>query len=121
MMPCGTSDRKECVLLLFRWMEVASLLIALLISPWARFNASEAMQVVHYLRRAFGPWGLLPSEVGVLTPYRRQTLKLRELVNSLGLPACKIGSAEEFQGQERRLIVVSTVSRPRPLCCCVPL
>lgn len=73
------------------------------------FNPSEAMQVMHYLQRAYGPWGLLPSEVGLLTPYRRQTLKLRSLITSLRLPTCKIGSAEEFQGQERRLIIVSTV------------
>lgn len=73
------------------------------------FNPSEAMQVMHYLQRAYGPWGLLPADVGLLTPYRLQTLKLRSLITSLRLPACKIGSAEEFQGQERRLIVVSTV------------
>ncbi|XP_029828142.3 putative helicase MOV-10 [Ixodes scapularis] len=73
------------------------------------FNAAEAVQTVRYLQRAYGPWCLRACEVGLLTPYRRQGLKLRLLMESLGLAAPKVGSAEEFQGQERRLIVVSTV------------
>ncbi|EEC09142.1 conserved hypothetical protein, partial [Ixodes scapularis] len=76
-------------------------------SSW--FNAAEAVQTVRYLQRAYGPWCLRACEVGLLTPYRRQGLKLRLLMDSLGLAAPKVGSAEEFQGQERRLIVVSTV------------
>lgn len=73
------------------------------------FNPSEVVQVIRYLQRAFGPWGLLPDQVGVVTPYRKQAQKLRCLMESLDLPRCKLGSAEEFQGQERNLIIVSTV------------
>ncbi|KAH7954087.1 hypothetical protein HPB49_015437 [Dermacentor silvarum] len=73
------------------------------------FNPSEVVQVTRYLQRAFGPWGLLPEQVGVVTPYRKQAQKLRCLMDSLDLPHCKLGSAEEFQGQERSLIIVSTV------------
>lgn len=73
------------------------------------FNPSEVVQVTRYLQRAFGPWGLLPEQVGVVTPYRKQAQKLRCLMDSLDLPHCKLGSAEEFQGQERNLIIVSTV------------
>ncbi|KAK8756437.1 hypothetical protein V5799_000869 [Amblyomma americanum] len=73
------------------------------------FNPSEAVIVTQYLQLAFGPWGLLPEQVGVVTPYRKQVQKLRLLMDSLDLPRCKLGSAEEFQGQERSLIIVSTV------------
>lgn len=80
------------------------------------FNPSEVVQVTRYLQRALGPWGLLPNQVGVVTPYRKQAQKLRCLMDSLDLPHCKLGSAEEFQGQERSLIIVSTVRGSEAMC-----
>ena len=45
----------------------------------------------------------------MIAPYRRQVQKLRQKLAADGLSDVMVGSTEEFQGQERRIIIVSTV------------
>ena len=45
----------------------------------------------------------------MIAPYRRQVQKLRQKLKAEGLGDVMVGSTEEFQGQERRIIIVSTV------------
>ena len=45
----------------------------------------------------------------MITPYRRQVQKMRQLLRKNNLQEVTVGSTEEFQGQERRVIIVSTV------------
>ena len=45
----------------------------------------------------------------MIAPYRRQVQKLRQKLRADGLGEVMVGSTEEFQGQERRVIIVSTV------------
>nr|XP_026497854.1 probable RNA helicase armi [Vanessa tameamea] len=49
------------------------------------------------------------DEIGIITPYLAQVKYLRVLFNSMGLPIPKIGTVEDFQGQERPIILISTV------------
>jgi helicase MOV-10 len=49
------------------------------------------------------------KDVGVVTPYRKQVQKLKKLFTARGFDSVKVGSVEEFQGQERRVMIVSTV------------
>ncbi|XP_039754327.1 probable RNA helicase armi [Pararge aegeria] len=49
------------------------------------------------------------DEIGIITPYVAQTKYLRVLFDSMGLPQPKIGTVEDFQGQERAIILISTV------------
>ncbi|XP_043196764.1 RNA helicase Mov10l1-like [Amphibalanus amphitrite] len=72
------------------------------------FNPTEAFQVIRYLQK-LGSAGVDWDEVGVISPYRKQTEKIRELMTTFGLPTVKVGSVEEFQGQEREVIVLTTV------------
>ncbi|KAJ7430120.1 P-loop containing nucleoside triphosphate hydrolase protein [Mycena galericulata] len=49
-------------------------------------------------------------EIGVITPYHAQRCKIMDLLRSdPKLRGITVGSVEEFQGQERRVIIMSTV------------
>ncbi|KAL5476887.1 hypothetical protein ACEPAI_3073 [Sanghuangporus weigelae] len=73
------------------------------------FNPDEVIVVKDYVKSLLG--GNLEIEsrdIGVITPYRAQVLKLRQLLRPFA-PEATIGSVEEFQGQERKIIIISTV------------
>ncbi|XP_002992741.2 probable RNA helicase SDE3 [Selaginella moellendorffii] len=75
------------------------------------FNAAEVskvMEVVKSLRdmRRNKP---LATEIGIITPYRKQVEKIKGPLSKERLAEIKVGSVEEFQGQEKRAIIVSTV------------
>ncbi|KAF8771015.1 RNA helicase Mov10l1 like protein [Argiope bruennichi] len=72
------------------------------------FNPAEVVQVAKYLQKLYN-FGLSPNDVGIIAPYKKQVEKIRMLLTALNLEFCKIGSVEEFQGQERRAIIISTV------------
>ncbi|XP_070557357.1 uncharacterized protein [Ptychodera flava] len=75
------------------------------------FNPVEAVQVMKYLSAMMnnGVHKLEWSDVCVITPYRKQVEKIRLLKDSLGMGDIKVGSVEEFQGQERLVVIISTV------------
>ncbi|XP_019633304.1 PREDICTED: RNA helicase Mov10l1-like [Branchiostoma belcheri] len=72
------------------------------------FNPVEAVQVLRYTQLLLGG-SVNQSDLGIITPYRKQVEKLRLLLGSVGLDEVKVGSVEEFQGQERLIIIISTV------------
>ncbi|XP_022239290.1 RNA helicase Mov10l1-like isoform X1 [Limulus polyphemus] len=72
------------------------------------FNPAEVVQVVKYVQSLYR-FGLKPDDVGVITPYRKQVEKIKTFFSSLAVEYCKVGSVEEFQGQERLAIIISTV------------
>ena len=45
----------------------------------------------------------------MITPYRRQVQKMRQLLRKNNLQEVTVGSTEEFQGQERKVIILTTV------------
>ncbi|KAK1226913.1 hypothetical protein PQX77_010082 [Marasmius sp. AFHP31] len=55
---------------------------------------------------------LTDNDIGVIAPYHAQVLKLRTAFRSFA-DSIKVGSVEEFQGQERKVIIVSTVRSSR--------
>ncbi|XP_014803947.1 PREDICTED: putative helicase MOV-10 [Calidris pugnax] len=87
------------------------------------FNTSEIEVLLYYLKKLLQSRGkggcpsVSPKEVGIITPYRKQVEKIRKAIYSMdpvlrALPdiqLLKVGSVEEFQGQERRVILISTV------------
>lgn len=87
------------------------------------FNPEEAATVTSYLRQLLAPSSkkgkarLSPRSVGVISPYRKQVEKIRYCITKLDrelrglddIKDLKVGSVEEFQGQERSVILISTV------------
>uniref|UniRef100_A0A1D1YSN7 RNA helicase n=1 Tax=Anthurium amnicola TaxID=1678845 RepID=A0A1D1YSN7_9ARAE len=73
------------------------------------FNRIEVSKVVELIRKLKRNTDLNDSDIGVITPYRQQVLKLKKALESLEMPDVKVGSVEQFQGQERQIIIISTV------------
>lgn len=75
------------------------------------FNPQEAEQVMCYVHLLISNTKppLKPEEIGIITPYARQAQKIRKLLARAEILNLKVGSVEMFQGQERRIIIVSTV------------
>lgn len=76
-------------------------------SSW--FNDEEASRVFLFACR-LKKLGISMQNVGIITPYSLQVKRLRGIFDE-AMPGCglKVGSVEEFQGQERDIILVSTV------------
>ncbi|NXU07676.1 SDE3 helicase, partial [Buphagus erythrorhynchus] len=87
------------------------------------FNTAEIEVLVHYLKKLLLSRGkgscptVSPKEIGIISPYRKQVEKIRKAITSLDpdlrklpdISQLKVGSVEEFQGQERQVILISTV------------
>ncbi|XP_034979014.1 helicase MOV-10 [Zootoca vivipara] len=85
------------------------------------FNTAEVKVLIDYLKKLLlenqGKKGmslLSPKEFGVITPYRKQVEKIKkaiglELKGVNDIKDLKVGCVEEFQGQERRVVLISTV------------
>ncbi|RVE72922.1 hypothetical protein OJAV_G00045260 [Oryzias javanicus] len=86
------------------------------------FNTTEIEILLRYLKRLLedqGKKGLPPisaEDIGIIAPYRKQVEKIRlalrydkVLSHKLNLANLKVASVEEFQGQERNIIIISTV------------
>lgn len=80
-------------------------------------SSAAPFQVLKYVQalKDNATYAVKASEVGVVTPYRKQVEKIRLLLgNVVGGGAVKVGSVEEFQGQERTAIIISTVTTSVP-------
>ncbi|KAG8450910.1 hypothetical protein GDO86_003254 [Hymenochirus boettgeri] len=84
------------------------------------FNTLEIQELMSYIEALLKTQGkkglakITPKEIGIISPYRKQVEKIRKAVKKTfghisRINDLKIGSVEEFQGQERKVILVSTV------------
>ncbi|KAJ7096057.1 RNA helicase [Mycena epipterygia] len=78
------------------------------------FNIDEVSQVKTYIRslRDDRRFRITDNDIGVIAPYHAQCLKIRNVLKAVA-DGVKVGSVEEFQGQERRVIIISTVRSSR--------
>ena len=75
------------------------------------YNPTEIVQVLTYIKM-FSKAGFHSSDIGVITPYRKQVEKTRmmlESIKDIESRDIKIASVEDFQGQERPVIIITTV------------
>ncbi|XP_077974074.1 putative helicase mov-10-B.1 [Styela clava] len=73
------------------------------------FNPEEVKVVGDYVKKLLDIRGMRkmkPCDIGIVTPYRKQVEKIR---NKIKNPNIDVGSVEVFQGQERLVIIISTV------------
>ncbi|KAF8388088.1 hypothetical protein HHK36_026754 [Tetracentron sinense] len=73
------------------------------------FNRIEASKVVEFIKKLSASTNLSEADIGVITPYRQQVLKLKKALETFDMLDVKVGSVEQFQGQERQVIIISTV------------
>uniref|UniRef100_A0A7N8Y4K8 RNA helicase n=1 Tax=Mastacembelus armatus TaxID=205130 RepID=A0A7N8Y4K8_9TELE len=86
------------------------------------FNVTEVEVLMDYVKKLLQTQGkkglatISPKDIGIIAPYRKQVQKIRKALEKVGkdlkvrnMDHLKVGSVEEFQGQERRVILVSTV------------
>ncbi|KAK0191971.1 P-loop containing nucleoside triphosphate hydrolase protein [Armillaria mellea] len=74
------------------------------------FNIHEATLVKKYCASLIAKKGIRAEHIAVITPYHAQRMKILDLFHrDQKLKDISVGSVEEFQGQERRIIIMSTV------------
>ncbi|KAH7340553.1 P-loop containing nucleoside triphosphate hydrolase protein [Rhizoctonia solani] len=75
------------------------------------YNPMEVSRVKDYVRmlRDLRRPHISTTDIGVITPYNQQVQHIRKMLRASNGEAIKVGSVEEFQGQERKVIIVSTV------------
>ncbi|KAJ8969710.1 hypothetical protein NQ314_001624 [Rhamnusium bicolor] len=72
------------------------------------YNPHEAAQVFYYINELYR-MELTFSQIGIITPYIKQVKEIRSLLTEAEFDIPKIGTVEEFQGQEFDVIILSTV------------
>uniref|UniRef100_A0A0D9VPT7 RNA helicase n=1 Tax=Leersia perrieri TaxID=77586 RepID=A0A0D9VPT7_9ORYZ len=73
------------------------------------FNRIEASKVVSIIRKLTRDGDVGEADIGVITPYRQQVVKIKKALETFEMADLKVGSVEQFQGQEREIIIISTV------------
>ncbi|XP_019633546.1 PREDICTED: putative helicase mov-10-B.1 [Branchiostoma belcheri] len=83
------------------------------------FNAREVATVLDYVHELLNSRGTVrvnKRDIGIISPYRRQVQKIQQQLRQqypTDHAQLKVGSVEEFQGQERLVIIVTTVRSPK--------
>ncbi|KAI9204489.1 P-loop containing nucleoside triphosphate hydrolase protein [Polychytrium aggregatum] len=89
-------------------------------SWWNGNEISKVVEVIESILQESNQRSLVDFEsltladFGVISPFREQVYRIREVLRSRGLGAIDVGRIEDYQGMERKVIILSTVrSRKR--------
>lgn len=84
----------------------------LLYTFFSSFNSVEVQMVFNYIKAILSTTQckheVKETDIGVVTPYALQAEKIRKMCSSL--KGITIGPAEVLQGQEKQVVIVSTVA-----------
>ncbi|MEK6938253.1 MAG: AAA domain-containing protein [Nanoarchaeota archaeon] len=72
----------------------------------AEYHNQEEIKIVEKLVKKYLQSGVLPQDIGVISPYKAQIRELNKVLNPLNIMAKTIDS---FQGQEKKIIILSLV------------
>ena len=72
-------------------------------------NVTEAEKIVELIHSIQEKMGVSTNDIGVVTPFRAQVLHIRQKLRSLDLGAIRVGTVDDYQGQEELIIIISTV------------
>lgn len=77
----------------------------------------EVNTVIEFVDELLTPnkYSITPSDIGVVSPYKLQCKIIRMHIEKKGYKHITVGSAETFQGQERKVIIISSVGSDRKL------
>lgn len=77
------------------------------------FNDEEVFAVIKWIQKLVKTkWKgkeICSSDIGVVSPYKKQCALIRNELNNNGFDGITVGTAEVYQGQEKRIIIISTV------------
>eukprot|EP01018_Ginkgo_biloba_P007019 Gb_02746 [translate_table: standard] len=75
------------------------------------FNTVEVSKVIEIIKnlKDHKRSRVTGKDIGVITPYHQQVVKLKKALAANTLSDVKVGSVEQFQGEEKRVIIISTV------------
>lgn len=77
------------------------------------YNKQEVNIVIDYITKILkNKWNgqeILLSDIGIISPYRAQCEQIQNQCQRLQYDKVTIGTAETFQGQERKIIIISMV------------
>ena len=69
------------------------------------YNMGEIIKIVEIINKIIDNKKLIPEQIGVITPYKAQVNKLKKNLDK----KIAVGTVDAFQGQEKDLIILSTV------------
>jgi len=77
------------------------------------YNLFEIEAVVQVCLSLVSLKGTNPADIGVIAAFRSQVLKLRMALRHAGLSLVNVGNVMDLQGQEMKVVIVSTVLTSR--------
>ncbi|KNC87454.1 hypothetical protein SARC_00436 [Sphaeroforma arctica JP610] len=75
------------------------------------FNDTEASLVSTIVQKLlqYKPGSVSTNDIGIIAPFRKQVYNIRTLLRAHGLGAIRVGTVQDYQGQEEKIIFISTV------------
>jgi len=84
-------------------------------SSSSRYNSLEVIEVINYVEKLRKD-NIRPDDIGIITPYRKQVEKIRLALREKKVlnedEDISIGTVEQFQGSEKKVIILSLVRSP---------
>ena len=75
------------------------------------YNQAEVAVVASLVQKLLesSKCAVTPLDIGIIAPFRKQVYKIRSLLREKGLGMIRVGTVDDYQGQEEKIIFISTV------------